>query len=196
MKNKKLFILFVAADFIVFAVVACVVVMKTKHPAEKPTAPTQMQNQTTPARAENEKEAKVFYYNRSMNKLIPQKISLSSPAPEGKERIQFCAKRLLEGPPEKSPFVATFPKDVSIKNLSIRNGTAIVDFNKNFLKPYGATQEIGMVGSLVLTLTEIPGVKNVQILCEGKKVPYLPEGTEIGHPLERNDFADELAKNP
>lgn len=193
MKNKKLFILFIIADFIVFAVIAAVVVMKAKQPVEKPPAANPQQTQTV-VTPETKKEATLYFYDKTMSRLVPHKMSLPSGMSEENERLQFCASQLLDGPPEESSLVATFPKDVNIKSIAAAGGTVTVDFNKNFLKPYGATQEIGMVGSLVLTLTDMPGVKNVQILCDGKKVPYLPEGTEIGHPLERSDF-EEYEKN-
>lgn len=196
--NKKILILFLAADFVVFVAVAAMVMFKTKQPGHLP--PTENAQTQTPSQivkpSETKKEALIYFYDKSMSHLAAHKITLPhAKQAEGKESARFCANRLLEGPPKKSTLVSTFPEDVAIKNISVENGTATVDFNKNFLKPYGATQEIGMVGSLVLTLTAIPGIKNVQILCEGKKVPYLPEGTEIGNLLTRSDFEVHAKKN-
>ncbi len=195
MKNKNIFIVFVVVDFIVFAIVAAVIIMKAKQPGQKPSskiAATQTQT-ATPAKAK--KQARVYFYDKSMSRLVAQAILVENAGLTTDARVRLSAEKLLSGPSKHSPLVSTFPEDVKVKEIKVQGDTVTVDFNKNFLKPYGATMEIGMVGSLVLTLTDIPGIKKVQILCEGKKVPYLPEGMEIGNTLTRGDVMNTEGNN-
>ena len=44
-----------------------------------------------------------------------------------------------------------------------------------------------MVNAIVATLTEVPGVKKVQILVEGQKITTLNGHLDLEEPLERND---------
>jgi spore germination protein GerM len=96
---------------------------------------------------------------------------------------------LIEGPPENSNLLPTLPKNLKVLSLKIKNKTAYVNFSKELLSYGGGTaSELGIVSSIVLTLTELKNIEKVQILIEGKRLKYLPEGTEIFYPLKRSDF--------
>lgn len=177
-KNKQLWFAIIAGDFIVFAVVAFMFIQNAKK-------------EKTPETSEPPpQKARVYFYDRTMSHFVPLTVLLREGKEDMNARARSSVEKLLSGPPEDSPLSATFPDDVKLKNVDVSGDTVTVDFNKNLLKAYGAALEIGMAGSLVLTLTDIPGITKVQILCEGKNVPYLPEGTEIGNALTRSDFSD------
>lgn len=195
MKNKNALVVFVIADFIVFAIAAAVIVMKAKQPGQKPSSKTAARKTQTAPSTKTKKQARVYFYDKSMSRLVAQSFPLGNGGITTEERARLYAKKLLSGPSKRASLVSTFPEDVKVKEIKVQGDTVTVDFNKNFLKPYGAAMEIGMVGSLVLTMTDIPGIKKVQILCEGEKVPYLPEGMEIGNTLTRDDFPDTGGNN-
>lgn len=179
MKNKNIWFAIAAADFFICVIVAILFIhnAKKEKPEEK-SAPPQTQR------------VRIYFYDKTMSHFVPYALPLKEGKTSLEDRVKAGVERLLAGPPENSPLSATFPDDVKLKNVDVSGDTVTVDFNKNLLKPYGAAMEIGMAGSLVLTLTDIPRITKVQILCEGKNVPYLPEGTEIGNALTRSDFSD------
>ena len=53
----------------------------------------------------------------------------------------------------------------------------------------GTAAENAMLGSLVLSLTDIPGVKGVKITINGQ-TPMLPEGTDVSQPVTRPIFVN------
>lgn len=72
-----------------------------------------------------------------------------------------------------------------MRSVQLNGSTLVVDFSDG-LTGYGGgrTAEQAMIGSLLLTLTEIPGVDNVKITINGQ-VPNLPEGTDLSQPVSR-----------
>jgi germination protein M len=130
------------------------------------------------------KNVTLYFYCKDSEYLVPTSIKVKGflNLPE------FAIKELLKGPKKEGKLRPTFPKDVKLINLKIKNKTAFVNFN-NKLKDYGGSAtEIGIVGSVVLTLTEFKNIKKVQFLIEGKKIKYLPQGTEIYKPIERKEW--------
>jgi hypothetical protein len=93
------------------------------------------------------------------------------PAAQAKEIV----KVLLDG--SKTGLVDTFPRNVSLRDVKIdKNGIAYVNFSANLTKlhPGGASAEMATIYSLTNTLAaNIPAVKGVKILVEGKELPSL-----------------------
>jgi len=83
----------------------------------------------------------------------------------------------------------TFPKDLQVQGVTIKDGLATVDLNPAFLtKGRGEHDTLRMVYSIVNTLTELPNVKKVSFTVNGKKVEVLDQ-LDLSDPLERNkDF--------
>jgi hypothetical protein len=82
---------------------------------------------------------------------------------------------LLEG--SKTGYVNTFPAKVALRNVKLdKDGVAYVSFSENLLKlhPGGSSAEMVTIFSLTNTLTaNIPEIKAVKILVEGKEVPSI-----------------------
>lgn len=82
---------------------------------------------------------------------------------------------LLSG--SKTGNVNTFPAKVALRDLKLdKDGAARVNFSANLTKlhPGGSTAEMMTIYSLTNTLTEnVPEIKTVQILVEGKQLPSI-----------------------
>ena len=90
------------------------------------------------------------------------------------------------GPTEKT-LQKLFPPGTALRGVKVENSLATADFNKAFAKKReGSYEEFMMVNSIVMTLTEFPEVKRVQILVEGKKVTTLNGHMDLIDPLTRN----------
>lgn len=82
------------------------------------------------------------------------------------------------------------PKDSELKKVWVEDGTAFVDFNESFrFNAFGREGYRSQLQQIVYTATEFQTVRNVQILINGKKLPYLgPESPFIGEPLSRQSL--------
>ena len=70
-------------------------------------------------------------------------------------------------------FYSYVPKGTIINKVSIDDDLITVDFNENFLNINNLNEE-KMIESIVYTLTEIDGIKNVKILINGNILNKLP----------------------
>lgn len=83
-------------------------------------------------------------------------------------------------------FKTYIPSGTIINKISIDNDLITLDFNENFLNINNIDEE-KMIESIVYTLTEIDGIKNVKILVDGKVLNKLPiSGKIIPTPLNRS----------
>ena len=82
------------------------------------------------------------------------------------------------------------PKGTEIKGVSVKNGTAFVDFNESFrFNSFGGEGYRSQLRQIVYTATEFQTVAEVQILVNGEKLSYLgPESPFIGEPLNRESL--------
>jgi germination protein M len=81
------------------------------------------------------------------------------------------------------------PVDTVILGLSIRDGLAVIDFDKHLLEYNGAKSEKNIVTSIVYTLTEFKNISGVRILVNGYPQGVLKNGTDISQTLRREDVA-------
>ncbi len=80
-------------------------------------------------------------------------------------------EELIKGPVSKE-LSPTIPNSTKINSIKIEEDLAIVDFSKDIILdqqiPHSSTTEPLAIFSIVNTLTELPQVKRVRILVEGK----------------------------
>ena len=98
-------------------------------------------------------------------------------------------KALLEG--SKAGLVNTFPHGVNIIDVKIIDAEiALVNFSKSLTKLYqgSSSSEMATIYSLTNSITQnIPGIKKVKILVEGKELPSIK-----GHISTRKAFSPDL----
>jgi N-acetylmuramoyl-L-alanine amidase len=87
-------------------------------------------------------------------------------------------QELTKGPARGSVLCPTLPRGTCVKSVKIVDNVAYVDFSKELMENHwgGSRAEELTVYSIVNTLTDVPGIKEVQILIEG-----LASSTIAGH---------------
>ena len=80
---------------------------------------------------------------------------------------------LAKGPKEDSGLERPLPKDCGVRGVKVKNGTATIDFSKEFMavseNEDGGRQALR---AILFTASRFPGVKKVELTVEGK--PYTP----------------------
>ncbi|MFA5536140.1 MAG: GerMN domain-containing protein [Bacillota bacterium] len=131
----------------------------------------------------------VYYGDDNAMFLVP--VSIAGPKDGGVvEQAKAALNQLVKGSPKKGNLVSPLWKGTKIINVSWEEDKKLlaVNFSKEVVGYGGGTAlERLLVNSLVFTLTSLPQVEKVQVLIEGQKVDYLPEGTDIYNPLERTE---------
>lgn len=125
---------------------------------------------------------KVYYSDNNAIFMIP--LTFSS-----KREItpQIVVEQLLKDPPQESNLrKSPIWSGTRLIGIEVKERTAYVNFSKELIGyGGGAANETSLVKALTFTLTELPDVQNVQLLIEGQKPEYLPEGTDTATPWER-----------
>jgi hypothetical protein len=104
------------------------------------------------------------------------------------ELAEEIVKALLDG--SKKNLVNTFPEKVILESIKIdEKHTAYVSFDKNLVQrhPGGSTSELATIYSLTNSLIKnIPDIKKVKILVEGKEVASIKGHVNTRHPFTIN----------
>ena len=88
------------------------------------------------------------------------------------------------------------PEGTKLLGMEVKDGVAFVNFSKEVSKKTMGSYEATMfIGSIVNSLTELPEIKAVQILIEGKKKVMYCGVLDIEEPLERNESILPSANN-
>jgi spore germination protein GerM len=100
---------------------------------------------------------------------------------------QIVTAQLAAGP---SPLVSAIPPSTTLRAIYLtERGDAFVDLSATARTAHtgGALDELFTVYSIVNALTtNLPAVKRVQILIEGKEVDTLAGHVDLRHPLQKN----------
>ena len=83
---------------------------------------------------------------------------------------------LAKGPKSDSGLECALPSDCGVKSVTIKNGTATIDFTKEFAQI--AQQSDGghqAMQAVLFTASQFPGVKQVSVLVEGKAYQTEPQ---------------------
>jgi hypothetical protein len=101
------------------------------------------------------------------------------------EQVKELVKALTKG--SNTGLIATFPESAKVKDVKVKDdGTAYISFTRELidLHPGGSASEMMTIYSLTNTITlNVPKIKSVRILVEGKKIETIK-----GHIDARNPF--------
>ncbi|MBO8158296.1 GerMN domain-containing protein [Thermosyntropha sp.] len=134
------------------------------------------------------KKITLYFSDKDAIYLVPEirevKIDKNADKTDLAEKI---VKELIKGPEDENLF-RTIPPEAKLLGIEIKDEIAYADFSEEIKTKHwgGSTGETMTVMSIVNSLTELEGIKKVQILIEGKT-----EETLVGHlytkePLERD----------
>lgn len=97
---------------------------------------------------------------------------------------------LIAGPLADSGLHADISLTTEMRAIKVVDGVVHIDFSTGLIDYGGGTAaENAMLGALVLSLTDIPGVNGVKITINGQ-TPMLPEGTDVSQPVSRPLFVN------
>ncbi len=97
------------------------------------------------------------------------------------------AMGLLSEDPMKNGLYGTLPEGAKVNSIRFAQHVAYIDFSPELKRNFhgGSAAELMLVGSIVNTLTEIPGVKKVKITVNGHTVESIGGHCDVSVPLER-----------
>lgn len=136
-----------------------------------------------------EKEVSLYFSDDQAMYLVPEKRSIQVKKDASAEDIAAgIINALIEGP-KATDLSPTFPPETKLRGVKIESDLATVDFSQELTSKHwgGSTGEAMTLGSLVNSLTDLDGIKRVQILLEGEKVDSLLGHFDTSEPLERNE---------
>ncbi|NLB73688.1 MAG: GerMN domain-containing protein [Firmicutes bacterium] len=89
---------------------------------------------------------------------------------QGADPVRGALELLVRGPLPESGLEPTIPQGTEVRSLEVKGDLAIADFSEEIVANFvgGSWNEALLVGSIVNTLTEFPGIARCQILIEGK----------------------------
>jgi germination protein M len=105
------------------------------------------------------------------------------------DAVTAALKELVKGPGEQSGLIPTLWHGTKLLGVTVTGDLAEVNLSKEVIGyGGGSAAENLFVKSLLLTATEFSHINQVQLLFEGERLDFLPEGTAVGKPLERPEF--------
>lgn len=104
------------------------------------------------------------------------------------ERGKELVEELLKGTQSDDDTLNVLPEGTEVLDYQFDEETGLVtiDFSEHILAAAGSMGETFAVYSVVNTLTELPGVEQVQFLVEGEKIDTIAGHIYTGEPLERD----------
>jgi len=102
------------------------------------------------------------------------------------------ARQIIEAQiaPAAGPLVSAVPKGTKLRTIFVtESGDAFVDFSAELVSGHsgGSTNELLTVYTLVNALcANLPAVRSVELLVDGKPVETLAGHVDLGRPLEKN----------
>ena len=94
---------------------------------------------------------------------------------------------LIHTDPVSKTLINLFSPGTRVHSVKVEGDTARVDFNKAFAeKGQGSYGEYMMVNAVVCTLTEIPEIRKVKFLVDGKDIDTISGHMDLTEPLTRN----------
>lgn len=127
----------------------------------------------------------LYFSDKEAINLVPEKREIV----KGTKSIeQIIVEELIKGPLDVSQ-LRTVPAEAKLLAIKIEDELAIVDFSEEFVNKHwgGSTGEIFTIYSIVNSLTELPKIKSVQFLVNGKKVGTLSGHLDLEKPIGRDE---------
>ncbi len=81
------------------------------------------------------------------------------------------------------------PVDTEVLGINVKDGIAVIDFNKHLLDYADAASEKRIITAVVYTLTEFDSISRVRILINGYPQTQLKYGADLSEALGREDVA-------
>ncbi|SMO36586.1 GerMN domain-containing protein [Melghirimyces algeriensis] len=144
--------------------------------------------------AAKHKDELELYFMTDAGYVVPYTMNVPKVEGIAKEAMEYMVKG---GPAESDlpeGFSGILPEGTQINGLDIKDGTATVDFSKQFLD-YKKEMEEKILSAVTWTLTGFDSVKEVDIRVDGQALEAMPKGKTPAQGMTRNGGINlELAK--
>ncbi len=141
----------------------------------------------TPTATKEKHKVKLYFSDRNERFLIPEERYISDIESSG-DKIEKLVKALISGP-NSTDLVRTFPEKAVLRKVTIEDGTAVIDFDKNLivLHPGGSASEMMTIYSLTNTvILNVPSIKKVKILVNGAELETIKGHIDTSSPFVVN----------
>ncbi len=148
------------------------------------TATSRSQEETEVVRAAPGKLLVTLYFSdANAEKLVREQREI----PKTPAIAAAIIRELIKGPTNEGLY-PTLPRHLQLLGVKMKGNQAVVNLSKVRQSGYGGTAaEMMMVYSIVNSLTELPNVKSVSFLVDGKKRDVLVDAFDITEPVQRDE---------
>jgi germination protein M len=136
------------------------------------------------ATAENQVRIQL-YFLADNGYVVPYAVDMPKVEGIAKEAMKMMVKGSQAESMLPEGFSGILPKGTQVKGLNIQDGTATVDFSKEFLS-YQPELEEKILDAVTWTLTGFDTVKRVDIWVDGRPLKAMPKGKTPAQGLTRN----------
>jgi len=134
-----------------------------------------------------EKQPVVLFFSDGNERFLVAEQRLVPKEDRVAEQVQELVQALVGGP--KTGLTKTFPEKAEVRHVRVEQEIAYIDFNDHLVSdhPGGSASEMATVYSLANSVVEnVPSVKRVKILVNGKDIPSLRGHVDIRRPIAPN----------
>jgi spore germination protein GerM len=170
----------------------------TKAPAaakHEPTSPPATPSAGPDAETEARVSFTLYFANREyvetgndrLDRLVAEPVALEPvTAAGGNDSLAAALLQALGGGPTSAAALPVIPARIQIRSVQVREGVAELDLAREGLSG-GSLEEQLFVASIVRTLTQLPEVRAVRFLVEGKPTETLMGHVSTAQPLSTPD---------
>jgi len=134
------------------------------------------------------KKVNIYYFDKNYEHPIVVEEEISEPK-DSIEWAKLIFSKLKAGPDSSltGKVYKTIPDEAILKDIKIEGDLIYLNFTSDILnyRGFGSSSEYGFMYSIVLSVTEIPGIKRVLFLIDGKVTETIGGNFDTSKPLTR-----------
>lgn len=134
------------------------------------------------------KKINLYYFDKNYEYPIVISEEISEPK-DSVEWARLIFSKLKAGPDSSLSGIlyGTIPEEAILKDVKIEGDLIYLNFTSDILnyRVFGSSSEYAFMYSIVLSITEIPGIKKVVFLIDGKVVETIGGNFDTSKPLTR-----------
>ncbi|MGI6125406.1 MAG: GerMN domain-containing protein [Planifilum sp.] len=140
---------------------------------------------STKSKEDAKDQAQVQLYFLANDYVVPYAVDMPKVEGIAKEAVKMLVRGSKVESQLPEGFSGVLPKGTKVKGLNIQEGTATVDFSKEFLS-YRRDMEKKILDAITWTLTGFDSVERVNIWVDGRPLAKMPKGKTTAQGLTRS----------
>ncbi|AYO29846.1 hypothetical protein D2962_03775 [Biomaibacter acetigenes] len=132
----------------------------------------------------------LYFKSSSQNGSFTYFVPVTRMVNKSDNMIKTAVEELIKGPAGNMGLVSVLPQDTRVLDVSQKESEVVINFSKE-IEGYGGGVDVeqALVNSVVLTVSQFPGVEKVSLQVEGK-TEVLPEGTVLENPILKPTYVN------